>query len=143
MNLTSDIWNIWNMNETCEIKANTSFYFYKQRYFSTQPQCCWTFSWNELQMLLRCCLIHLTIVILRHILYLAYLCRCLGLDLFMPYLYDLLFIFSLIFIFINHITSFKKTYFFLYILKMSPRIIKCMKEANNFQIDKVQHQGVA
>ena len=34
---------------------DTSF-FYKQRSFSTQPQFCLTFSWTELQMLLRCCL---------------------------------------------------------------------------------------
>ena len=33
-----------------------------------------TFSWVELQILLRCYLIHVTIVILRHILYLVYLC---------------------------------------------------------------------
>ena len=34
---------------------DTSF-FYEQRSFSTQPQFCLTFSWIELQMLLRCCL---------------------------------------------------------------------------------------
>ena len=46
-------------------------FFYKQRLFSTHPHCCLTFSWIELQMLLRCCLKHITIVILRHILYLV------------------------------------------------------------------------
>ena len=51
--------------------------FHRQRFFSTQPQCCFTFSWIELQMLLRCCLIHKSIVILRYFLYLQYLCQCL------------------------------------------------------------------
>ena len=72
-------------------------FFYKQRFFST-------FLRIELQILLKCCLIHLTIIILRHILYLAYLCLWLGLYLFMSYLYDLLYIFSLIFFVITHLT---------------------------------------
>ena len=38
--------------------------FYNQRFFSTQSQCCLTLSWIELQMFLRCCLIHVTIIIL-------------------------------------------------------------------------------
>ena len=54
--------------------------FYKQHFFSTQ--CCLTFSWIELQMLLRCCLVHIHITILRHVLYLSYLCPCLDLQLF-------------------------------------------------------------
>ena len=61
------------------MSKNTWFYlvsihafFYKQRFFSAQPQCCLTFSWIELQMLLRCCLIHIAIIKLWHILYLAY-----------------------------------------------------------------------
>ena len=49
-------------------------------------------------MLLSICLIHKTIIILRHILYLVHLCPCLGLGLIMSYLCDLFFIFSLIFI---------------------------------------------
>ena len=81
--------------------------FYKQRFFSTQPHCCLTFSWIELQMFLRCGLIPITIIIMKHILYLVCLCPCLGLGLFMPSLCDLLFIFSLIFSIINHITSFQ------------------------------------
>ena len=39
--------------------------FHKQRFFSTESRCCLTFSWIELQMLLRCCLIHISC--LRHI----------------------------------------------------------------------------
>ena len=45
-------------------------------------------------------------------LYLVYLCPCLGLGLLMSYLYDLFIIFSLIFIVINHITSLKQTHLF-------------------------------
>ena len=82
--------------------------FYKQQFFSTQ--CCLTFKWIELQMLLWCCLIHIIIIILRHILYLVNLCPYLGLGLFMSYLCHLFSIFSLILIVVNHITSFKQTH---------------------------------
>ena len=54
---------------------------------STQPQCCLIFAWIELQMLLRCCLIHISFIILRHFLYLLYLYPCLDLGLFMSYLF--------------------------------------------------------
>ena len=63
--------------------------FYKQRFFSTEPQCCLTFSWIELQMFLRCCLIHISIIILRHFLYLPYLCPCLGLGLFVVFMWSI------------------------------------------------------
>ena len=82
--------------------------FYKQRFFSTQPQFCLAFSWIKFQILLRCCLIHITIIILRRILSLVRLCSRLGLGLLESYLCDLFFIFSLIFSVINHITSLKK-----------------------------------
>ena len=49
-------------------------------------------------MLLRYCLVHITVITLRHILYLIYLGPWLGLC-------DLFFIVSLSFIAINHITS--------------------------------------
>ena len=45
-------------------------------------------------MLLRCCLIHIPIIILRQILFDTYLCPCLGLGLFMSCLRDRFFIFS-------------------------------------------------
>ena len=52
----------------CSIKCayirNTLFY--KQSFFSTQSKCRLTFLWIKLQMLLRCCLIHIIIIILRH-----------------------------------------------------------------------------
>ena len=50
-------------------EINISF-LYKERFFATQAQCCLTFSWIKLQMLLRCCLIHIPIIVMRHILYL-------------------------------------------------------------------------
>ena len=64
---------------------------------------------------------NIVIIILRHILYIVYLCSCLyivylcsclGLGLFMSYLCDLFLIFSLILIVINRIISFKQTYLF-------------------------------
>ena len=70
--------------------------FYKQRFFSTQPQCCLTFSWIELQVLLRCCLIHRSIIILRDFLYFIYLFSCLDLGLSISYLCHL-FLFSSLF----------------------------------------------
>ena len=89
--------------------------FHRQRFFSTQPQCCFTFSWIELQMLLRCCLRHKSIIIPRHFLCLLYLSPCLELDLFMLYLCDLFFIFTFNFITINH-TGIHVWYFLEYVL---------------------------
>ena len=39
-------------------------HFYKQRLFASQPQCRLNSSWNKLQMLFRCCLISITIIII-------------------------------------------------------------------------------
>ena len=64
-------------------------FFCKQHFFSIQPQCCLTFSRNKLQTLLKCCLIEISIIILRHYLYLLYLCLCLDPGLVMLYLCDL------------------------------------------------------
>ena len=115
--------------------------FYKQHFFSTQPQCCLTFSWIQLQMLLRCCVIHITIIILRDILYLVYLCPCLGQ--IMLYLCDLFFIFSFIFIVINHITLLKQKHlFFVQFLECLLWMITWMKKKNHFKLAKVQPQGV-
>ena len=44
----------------------------KQRFFSTQPQCCLTFTWIELQMFLWCWLIHISISIVRHLIFIAF-----------------------------------------------------------------------
>ena len=121
--------------------TNTRF-FYKQHFFSTQCQSCLNFSWIELQMLLRCCLIPVNIIIMRHILYLVYMRPFLGL--FMSYLWDLFFIFSLNFIVINYITSFKQKYLFLctflWFFWYYFWMITWMKRVNNFKIAKVQPQ---
>ena len=50
-------------------------FFTSNGVFSTQRQCYLTFSWIGLQMLFRYCLIHISIIILRHILHLLYLSR--------------------------------------------------------------------
>ena len=74
-------------------------FFHKQRFFSTRSQCCLTFLWIELQMLLRCCFIQVSIIIPRHFWYLLYLRLCLDLPLFcqvlrfMSYICDLFFVF--------------------------------------------------
>ena len=97
---------------SCSVYHYIHAFLYNQRFFSTQPQCCLTVSCIEVQMLLTCCLIHIIIIILGHILYLVYLCPCPGLGLFMSCLCDLFFISSLIFIAINRITSFKQMHLF-------------------------------
>ena len=92
--------------------------FYKQRFFfffSIQPQCCLTFSLIKSQVLLRCCLIPLSIIILRYLLYLLYLCPGLDLGLFMSHLCDLFFIFIFIFIIINLMNT--DTLLFLFIFQ--------------------------
>ena len=83
-------------------------HFYSYTLFNTASVLL-NFSWLELQMLLRCCLIHISIMILRHVLYLLCLCPCLDLGLFMSYLCDLFFIFIFIFIMINSVISSAKT----------------------------------
>ena len=87
-------------------------FFYKLQFFSTQPQCCLTFSWIKFQMLLRFCLIHKSIIILGDFLYLLYLCLCLYLGLFLSYLCNLCFIFIFIFMMISRIILSIQTYMF-------------------------------
>ena len=76
------------------------------------------------------------------------LCPCLGLGLFMLYLHALFFISSLILVVINHITSFKQTFFVNILEYFNLNIfyyfwmITWMKKSNNFQIVKVQPQGL-
>ena len=103
------------------------------------------FSWIGLQMLLRCCLIQISVIILRHFLYLLYLCPCLDLGLFMSYICDLFFIVIFIFIMINCISQeYRDTYSFDYFYDVSYYFWTIWtKNANNFQIAKVQSQGVA
>ena len=126
------MWN-WNMKSFFNETLNFFFFskdihacFYKQHVFAAQPQCCSTVSWIELQMFLSCCLIYVKINIPRHILYLVYMCPCLCLGLFMSYLFDIFFIFSLIFIVTNNTSLFKEMYlFFGTLFRMSPIIFGC------------------
>ena len=82
------------------------------------------------------------LLILRNILYIVCLGSCLDLGLFMPYLCDLFFTSNLIFSTINHITSVKQTHFFKNIFFYF-WMIPWIKKTKNFQITKVQPQGVA
>ena len=61
-------------------------------------------------------LIHVSMIIVRHFLYLLYLYPCLNLGLFMLYVCDLFFIFILIFIMINRTISRIQTYLFFCLL---------------------------
>ena len=76
---------------------------------------------------------------------LVYFCPCIDPCLFMSYIHDLCdFLFSLIFIAINHITSFSRRICFCTFFRISYYFwtITWMKKANNFQIAKVKPQGV-
>ena len=86
--------------------------------------------------------IFITIMILRQILYLVYLCPCLALVLFMSYLWDLFFIFCLIFIIINCIISLKLTYLLFAQYHILVLEIIQIKKMSNFQIAKGQLQSV-
>ena len=70
--------------------------------FLFQLKCCLTFSQIELQMLIRCCLIHINIIIMRHsFIFITLLCLDLGLS--MSYLCDQFFIFIFILMMINQV----------------------------------------
>ena len=56
--------------------------------------------------------------------YLVYLCPCLGLGLFMSYLCDVFFIFSLIFVIINHGASLNRRIRFLCVFRIFPIIFR-------------------
>ena len=115
------------------------FFFFEQSFFSTQPQCCLTFLWNEIQMLLRCSLIHISIIIVRHFLYLLYFCPCLDLSLIMWYLCHLFFILIFIFIMIDRIISWMQTHLIFCLFS----IILWWRMWIIFQFAKVQPQSVA
>ena len=55
----------WWINKNSGHKFKILAFFYKHCFIPTQPQCCLIFSWIELPLLLRCCLIHISIIILR------------------------------------------------------------------------------
>ena len=77
------------------------------------------------------------------VLYLVYLDPCLGLDLFILYLCDPFFVFSLSSIAITNIASLKQSHFFFLNISCYFLMVILMKKANNFQIAKVQLQVVA
>ena len=62
--------------------SNYTLVLISNAFFLAQPQSCLTFSWIEVQILLRCCLIDKIFIMLRHFLYLLYLCLCLDLNFF-------------------------------------------------------------
>ena len=87
-------------------------------------------------MLLRCCLVHICVIIMRPFLYLLYFCPCLDLGLLMSDVCNLLFFFS-IFIRINYIISLIQTFFLLLIFQSTSYyfwMIIWMKNVSNFQI---------
>ena len=90
---------------TLFITLNTRFFI--SNALISQSQCCLTISLIELQVLFWCCLIHITITMLIHILYLVNLWPCLGLTLFMLYACDIFIIFSVTFIIMNHLIFLK------------------------------------
>ena len=92
--------------------SRSTRFFYKQRFFFRSASVLLNFSRIDRQMLLRCCLIHKSIIILRHFLYLLYLCPCLFLGLFLSYLCDLFFIVIFFFMMITCIISRIQTYIF-------------------------------
>ena len=108
----SDTWQIFDLFlQPLVTFAKVLYLFFKiQHFFATQ--CCLTFVWIELQMLLRCCLIHISIIIVRYCLYVLYLCSFLDLGLIVSYLCDLFFIFVFIFIMINCIALWIQTHLF-------------------------------
>ena len=94
----------------------------------------------------KCCLIHISIIILRHFLYLLYLRPYLEPDLFTAYLCDHFFIFSFIVIRINGVISWIQTHlffslFFEYVLLFL--VDNMDEECEKFSNSKVRPQSVA
>ena len=134
---------VWSCGGINQLSGwNYMHFLYKQRILSTQPQCCLTFSWIELQMLLRCCLIPISIIILRHFLYLLWLCLCLDLGLLCR-IYMIYFLFSSSFSW--RLIVWIQTHLFLglFFRKYAFLDDNVDENVNNFQLAKVQPQGVA
>ena len=89
--------------------------------------------------MLRCSLIHISIIIVRHFLYFLYFCPCLDLGLFISYLCDLIFIF----IMIDRIISWIQAHLFFCLLSRICPIIFGWSTWIIFQLAKVQPQDVA
>ena len=112
LNSTFLIYHALMLKKKYNLNHVYALFCYKQYFFTTQPQCCLIFLWVELQVLFRCCLIHINTIMQKHFLCLLYLCPCLNLGLYMSHLCDLLFIFISIFIIINRIISWAETHLF-------------------------------
>ena len=111
--LPNHFWNQRNHDQT----YNYSIIFYKQRFFSTEPQYFWTFSWIELQMLLSCCLMHITIIYTKtRFIFDTFVSMAWPRSIYVIYMWSIL-IFSLTFIFINHISLKQRHLFFLHFLE--------------------------
>ena len=78
-------------------------------FFSKQPRCCLT--WIEPQILRKCCLLHMGIILPRCIIFCIFVSIFIRLRLFTSSLCDLFFIIIFIFITVNHIISLKQTHF--------------------------------
>ena len=106
-----------NSNRQKQKTSNTRL-FYKQRIFSTQPQFCLTF--HELNF--KCCLAIANTYSNHygetHFVFSIFMSMSRPRSILMPYLCDPFFIPTLIFIVINHITSFKQSsLLFVHLLK--------------------------
>ena len=104
-------------------------------FYSAKAQCCWTFSWIKLKMLLRCCLIYITIIVLRHFMFRIFASMSRPRSISVASMWPI-FYFNLTFIAINHITSIKQTHLFFvflgYLLLLMDDDV--MKKRNNSQI---------
>ena len=106
----------------CRVNLNDIRFFYKKPFFSIQPRCCLNFSWIELQILFSCCLVHISIIILRRFSYLLYFCPCLMsrsksiyiISIWSIYRWNIKYIFIFIFIFImtDHVILWIRTNLF-------------------------------
>ena len=131
-----------SINDSCLLLKINYMLFYKQRFFSTQPQCRLTFWQIELHMLLRC-----PLILHYHYYTETYFISSIFVPISRPMFINVMslwsiLIFSVVFIFINHITSLKQTHLaFLQFLKYL--LLFLDQKANNFQIAEVQPQSVA
>ena len=136
--------NVLNRNLFKDCKRAKSFFFEQCFFFelSLRLSVAQLFSRIEVQMLLRCCLIHISIIIVRHILYLLYFCPCLDQGyLFMSYLYHRFFIFIFIFIMIDRIITWMQTHLLFCLFSRICPVIFGWRMWIIFQLAKVQ--GVA
>ena len=67
------IWWVNGLKYENLLQFNTARFFYKQCFFSTHSQGCLVFLRTERHLLLRCCLIHITIII-HFIFHIKYIC---------------------------------------------------------------------